>query len=106
MLNLPDTVMVGATPAAGQGSGPCECEKDGHCPRYNRWIGGRLRQICRGEAPGLDAATCQQYRDTWAAQAAGLPPPAPATAKPCPHLGRRARDAEGKVKKVICQAPG
>jgi hypothetical protein len=79
----------------------CECDKPGFCPRYNRPMAGRLRDICRGEAAGLSAAQYQAYRELWAQQATGQPPP-PARVRPCRYLGRRARDGEGKVRKRPC----
>lgn len=66
---------------------------------------GRLYAICRGEAPGVDAATAAKYRALWArqgtAQADGPAPPA----KPCRFLGRRARNPDRSVKTRDC-GPG
>ena len=86
----------------------CQCKEDGHCQRYNRWQGGRLRQICAGTAEGVSPAQAEQYRRAWAARAAGgAPAAAPtATVARCPHLWKRARDESGAVKTVICQSPG
>jgi hypothetical protein len=45
----------------------------------------------------------QEYRDLWAGQAPPPPsPPPPVKRPPCPMLGRRARDAEGKIKTRWC----
>lgn len=41
----------------------CDCERDGYCQRYQREMGGRLRQICAGI--GVDLGTAAAFREQW-----------------------------------------
>lgn len=42
----------------------CQCEKDGFCPRYQRPMRGRFRQICQGI--DCDLGTAASFREQWA----------------------------------------
>ncbi len=54
----------------------CDCTQDGHCPRYQRDMSGRLREICAGV--NVDLGTAAAFRAQWAMEAGGqcvkLPP--------------------------------
>lgn len=76
----------------------CECENDGDCPRYKRWMGGRLRAICRGE--NVDAGIAAQYRAIWTAEVGGRPTTL-ATAV-CLFAGPEARDGQGRAATRAC----
>lgn len=41
----------------------CECTQDGLCPRYNREMSGRLREICQGE--NVDVGLAASFRKQW-----------------------------------------
>lgn len=86
----------------------CECEGPGLCPRYQRHMVGRMLDICRGAAPGVSADEAAAYRRLWANQATAAPDGHAAAPPParCRHLSKRVRDGEGRVKTVLCQAPG
>lgn len=47
----------------------CECSEDGHCFRYNRHMGGRLRELCAGI--NVDLGTAAAFREQWRREAAG-----------------------------------
>ncbi len=80
----------------------CDCEKDGHCQRYNREMGGRLREICQGV--NVDPGTAHVHRQMWLDQAKK-----PATnGKLCPLLGepvagkkRECGACGGKVQRQV-----
>lgn len=83
----------------------CECEGPGFCPRYQREMHGRLRQICRGE--NIDAGQAALYRDSWVAEAKNGTAPRPAPVLTCPHRGAEALvDAEGNPRLRECPSCG
>ena len=41
----------------------CDCLQDGFCKRYNREMGGRFREICRGI--NVDVGTATVFREQW-----------------------------------------
>ncbi len=45
----------------------CDCEQDGHCPRYGREMRGRMRQLCAGA--DVDLGTAAAFRAQWAREA-------------------------------------
>ena len=45
----------------------CDCQEDGFCPRYQRHMGGRFREICSGV--NVDLGTAAVFRDQWAREA-------------------------------------
>ena len=45
----------------------CECTKDGFCTRYNRLMGGRMRELCAGI--NIDLGTAAAFREQWAREA-------------------------------------
>lgn len=45
----------------------CECRADGHCPRYGREMGGRMRELCAGV--NVDLGTAAAFREQWAREA-------------------------------------
>lgn len=47
----------------------CECREDGHCKRYNRDMGGRMREICAGV--NVDLGTAAAFREQWLREAVG-----------------------------------
>ena len=57
----------------------CECTEDGHCPRYDRPMGGRMREVCAGI--NVDLGTAAAFREQWSrevsyrARAGGKPMP-------------------------------
>lgn len=48
----------------------CECKQDGFCPRYNREMGGRFRQICQGI--NVDLGTAAAFREQWSREAGDI----------------------------------
>lgn len=46
---------------------PCECPQDGFCQRYQRQMGGRMREICAGV--NVDLGTAASFRDQWKREA-------------------------------------
>lgn len=90
----------------------CECKEDGFCRRYNREMGGRLRQICQGI--GVNPGEAAQYRQLFA-QTAEKKEPSPTIplttvrAEPsgkCPHLGDAVRDKDGEARTRACVSCG
>src|SRR5690349_17001868 len=55
----------------------CECQEDGHCPRYGRPMGGRLRELCAGV--NVDLGTAAAFREQWAREAGAERHPGPPT---------------------------
>lgn len=47
----------------------CECKEDGYCPRYQRYMGGRFRELCAGV--NVDVGTAAVFREQWAREAKG-----------------------------------
>ena len=45
-------------------TGFCECMNDGFCPRYQREMGGRMRELCAGI--NVDLGTAAAFREQWA----------------------------------------
>ena len=45
----------------------CACKEDGFCPRYNREMKGRFRQICQGV--NVDLGTAAVFREQWLREA-------------------------------------
>ena len=45
----------------------CDCKSDGFCRRYNRDMGGRLREICAGV--NTDLGTAAAFREQWSREA-------------------------------------
>lgn len=45
-------------------NGFCECKEDGWCPRYQRDMVGRIREICAGT--NCDLGTAAAFREQWA----------------------------------------
>lgn len=45
----------------------CECDEDGYCGRYGRYMSGRLRQICQGI--NCDLGTAAAFREQWKREA-------------------------------------
>lgn len=41
----------------------CDCTQDGYCPRYNREMKGRFREICAGI--NVDLGTAAAFREQW-----------------------------------------
>ncbi len=50
----------------------CDCEKDGHCHRYNKPMYGRMRELCQGI--NVDPGTAEAFRQQWRREA-GMPEP-------------------------------
>jgi hypothetical protein len=72
------------------------------CERLGFHLVGRMWQIWHGV--NIDPEVAARYREMWQAQAASRPGRPPPQRPPrCPHLWRRARDAEGKVKTRWCK---
>ena len=42
---------------------PCECKQDGYCRRYQRFMGGRMRELCSGV--NVDIGTATYLREQW-----------------------------------------
>jgi len=42
----------------------CECKEDGFCRRYQREMGGRMREVCAGV--NVDIGTSAAFREQWA----------------------------------------
>lgn len=78
----------------------CECEKDGFCPRYQKDVAGRIREICRGE--NVDPGTAVRYRQLWLGQAKQ---PVAVETK-CPFLGEPVKDTSGENVKQACEPCG
>lgn len=57
----------------------CDCNEDGHCSRYGRYMGGRMRELCAGV--NVDLGTAAAFREQWSrevgfrASAGGKPMP-------------------------------
>ena len=49
----------------------CDCNSDGFCPRYNRDMGGRMREICAGV--NVDLGTSAAFREQWARESRPTP---------------------------------
>jgi ADP-heptose:LPS heptosyltransferase len=92
----------------------CICKEDGHCPRYNREMRGRLREICAGV--NCDAGTSAAHRAFWLleTQKAGAVVAETKTAtavspndagKKCPHLGAPVT-VDGTNQKKVCEPCG
>ncbi len=45
----------------------CDCQTDGYCPRYNRTMAGRMRELCQGV--NVDLGTAAAFREQWAREA-------------------------------------
>lgn len=45
----------------------CECTEDGYCNRYQREMGGRMREICAGI--NIDLGTAAAFREQWGREA-------------------------------------
>jgi hypothetical protein len=45
----------------------CECKTDGFCPRYQRTMSGRFREICQGV--NVDMGTAAVFREQWEREA-------------------------------------
>lgn len=45
----------------------CECKQDGYCHRYQREMGGRMRELCAGV--NVDLGTAAAFRHQWAREA-------------------------------------
>lgn len=45
----------------------CECVADGYCQRYNRNMGGRMRELCAGI--NVDLGTAAVFREQWGREA-------------------------------------
>jgi hypothetical protein len=45
----------------------CDCATDGYCPRYNRPMYGRFREICQGT--NCDLGTAAAFREQWQREA-------------------------------------
>ncbi len=45
----------------------CECRKDGFCRRYQREMGGRMRELCMGT--NVDLGTAAAFREQWSREA-------------------------------------
>ena len=78
----------------------CNCPNPVLCQRLGRHMNAYLLSIWEGTNPSVPPEKAAALRTRWAA-AAGVAPPVP---QKCPHLWRRARDAEGKVKTRLCKA--
>lgn len=57
----------------------CDCKEDGYCLRYNKYMGGRFREICAGI--NIDLGTAAAFREQWEREATahtptsgGMPP--------------------------------
>ena len=61
----------------------CECKSDGFCKRYQRDMGGRMREICAGT--NVDLGTAAAFREQWAREAGTAVHLNPST-KPIPLL--------------------
>lgn len=48
----------------------CECVTDGFCRRYQRYMGGRMRELCAGI--NVDIGTAAAFREQWAREAGKL----------------------------------
>ena len=55
----------------------CDCTEDGHCPRYGRAMGGRMREICAGT--NVDLGTAAAFREQWRREAGTSPHAGPPT---------------------------
>ncbi len=49
----------------------CDCPSDGYCPRYNRIMSGRFKEICEGT--NCDLGTAAAFREQWAKEIIGIP---------------------------------
>ncbi len=58
----------------------CSCTQDGYCPRYQRDMSGRFRQICQGI--NCDLGTAAAFRLQWLSEVT----PQPSTQPPIPLL--------------------
>lgn len=45
----------------------CDCAEDGYCERYQRDMGGRMRELCQGV--NVDLGTAAAFREEWAREA-------------------------------------
>lgn len=48
----------------------CDCTRDGFCPRFNRQMTGRFREICAGT--NVDLGTAAAFREQWMREALGV----------------------------------
>lgn len=55
----------------------CECGADGFCPRYQREMAGRMRQLCLGV--NVDLGTAAVFREQWAREAGAVSSTSPPT---------------------------